>query len=62
MFALIRQLNDEGLTILLVEQNVLQSLEISARAFVMENGAISLTGPAAQLMNDPELQRSYLGL
>ena len=61
MFALIRQLNDEGLTILLVEQNVLQSLQISARAFVMENGTIGLTGPAAQLMNDPGLQRSYLG-
>jgi branched-chain amino acid transport system ATP-binding protein len=62
MFALITRLNGEGLTILLVEQNVLQSLEISARAFVMENGVISLAGPAAELLDDPALQRSYLGL
>jgi branched-chain amino acid transport system ATP-binding protein len=62
MFALITRLNGEGLTILLVEQNVLQSLEISARAFVMENGIISLAGPAAELLDNPVLQRSYLGL
>ncbi len=62
MFALIGRLNGEGLTILLVEQNVRQSLEIAARAFVMENGAVSLSGPAGELMRDPQLQRSYLGI
>ncbi len=62
MFGLIRQLNDEGLTILLVEQNVLQSLEIANRAFVMENGAISLSGKASDLLDDPDLQRAYLGI
>ena len=62
MFALIRRLNEDGLTILLVEQNVLQSLEIAARAFVMENGEIKLSGTPAEMMDDPELQRSYLGL
>ena len=62
MFALIKRLNEEGLTILLVEQNVLQSLEIAARAFVMENGEIKLSGTPAEMMDDPELQRSYLGL
>jgi branched-chain amino acid transport system ATP-binding protein len=62
MFALIKQLNAGGLTILLVEQNVLQSMEIADRAFVMENGEIKLSGTPAELMDDPELQRSYLGL
>jgi branched-chain amino acid transport system ATP-binding protein len=62
MFSLIKQLNTDGLTILLVEQNVLQSMEIADRAFVMENGEIKLSGVPADLMDDPELQRSYLGL
>ncbi|MCT8973666.1 ABC transporter ATP-binding protein [Microbaculum marinisediminis] len=62
MFALIGKLNEEGLTILLVEQNVRQSLDIATRAFVMENGAIGLSGPADDLMRDPQLQRSYLGI
>ena len=62
MFELITTLNGEGLTILLVEQNVLQSMEIASRAFVMENGLITLSGTPAELMDDPELQRSYLGL
>ncbi|WP_274626941.1 ABC transporter ATP-binding protein [Arvimicrobium flavum] len=62
MFTLISRLNATGLTILLVEQNVLQSLEIASRAFVMENGEIRLSGKPADMMNDPELQRSYLGL
>ncbi|MBL0934318.1 MAG: ABC transporter ATP-binding protein [Rhizobiaceae bacterium] len=62
MFNLIRRLNEEGLTILLVEQNVAQSLEIATTGYVLENGAISLSGPAATLMDDPNLQRSYLGI
>jgi branched-chain amino acid transport system ATP-binding protein len=62
MFELISRLNDDGLTILLVEQNVLQAMEISDRAFVMENGHIRLSGKASDLMDDPELQRVYLGM
>ncbi|MEH0069961.1 ABC transporter ATP-binding protein [Pannonibacter sp. Pt2-lr] len=62
MFTLISRLNADGLPILLVEQNVLQSMEIAGRAFVMENGEITLSGPAAELMDNPELKRSYLGL
>jgi branched-chain amino acid transport system ATP-binding protein len=62
MFDLIDRLKSEGLTILLVEQNVLQSMEIADRAFVMENGDIRLSGKPSVLMDDPELQRSYLGL
>jgi branched-chain amino acid transport system ATP-binding protein len=62
MFALVGRLRERGLTILLVEQNVLQSLEIADRAFVMENGEITLSGKASEMMDDPGLQRSYLGL
>ncbi len=62
MFDLIERLNEDGLTILLVEQNVLQSMEIASRAFVMENGRIRLSGKPAAMMDDPELQRAYLGL
>jgi branched-chain amino acid transport system ATP-binding protein len=62
MFALIGRLRERGLTILLVEQNVMQSLEIADRAFVMENGEIRLSGKASEMLDDPELRRSYLGL
>lgn len=62
MFALIGQLHEEGLAILLVEQNVFQSLEIAHRAYVLENGTIALQGAAADLMNDEGLRKSYLGM
>ena len=62
VFGLIRQLHGEGLSILLVEQNVVQSLAIAHRAYVMENGRVILAGAAADLMNDAELKRSYLGM
>ncbi len=62
MFALIGRLNAEGLTILLVEQNVHLTLEVAHRGFVMENGAITAEGTSAALLADPELQRSYLGV
>jgi branched-chain amino acid transport system ATP-binding protein len=61
MFALIGRLNREGLAILLVEQNVVQSLAIAHRAYVLENGRVTLSGKAADLAQDPELRRSYLG-
>ena len=62
MFALIRRLNADGLPILLVEQNVVQSLEIATRGFILENGTFAMSGPAATLRDDPELRRIYLGL
>ncbi len=61
MFALIGRLNRDGLAILLVEQNVVQSLAIAHRAYVLENGRIALSGNAAELAQNPELRRSYLG-
>jgi branched-chain amino acid transport system ATP-binding protein len=62
MFALIRRLNGDGLPILLVEQNVVQSLECASRAYILENGVIALSGSAEQVRNDPELKRAYLGM
>jgi branched-chain amino acid transport system ATP-binding protein len=62
MFALIKQLHADGLSILLVEQNVAQSLEIASRAYVMENGAIRFSGSSQDLLSSDELRRAYLGL
>ncbi|WP_341990687.1 ABC transporter ATP-binding protein [Azorhizobium sp. AG788] len=62
MFALILRLNEQGLPIMLVEQNVVQSLELAARAYIIENGVVTLSGAAADIRNDPELKRVYLGL
>jgi branched-chain amino acid transport system ATP-binding protein len=62
MFTLIRQLNAEGLAILLVEQNVAQSLEIEQRAYVMENGALRFEGRPDELLANPDLKRAYLGV
>jgi len=62
LFALIGRLNRDGLPILLVEQNVGQSLEIAHRAYVLENGAIVFHGTPAELLANAELKRAYLGL
>jgi len=62
MFALIARLNAEGLAILLVEQNVAQSLEVARRAYVLENGACAFHGTPAELLERPDLKRAYLGV
>ena len=62
MFALIGRLNAEGLAILLVEQNVVQSLKLASRAYILENGVFALSGPAAALAADPRLKQAYLGM
>ncbi len=62
MFNLIKQLHADGLSIFLVEQNVVQSLEIADRAYVLENGVVAMQGKAADLMQDEGLRRSYLGM
>ena len=62
MFDLIKRINQKGLTILLVEQNVIQSLAIADRAYVIEEGAIAISGNAADLQDNNELKKSYLGL
>jgi len=62
LFALIRRINQEGITLLLVEQNVVQSLEVAQRAYVLDNGAIVLQGSAAEVRDNPDLKRAYLGM
>ena len=62
MFTLVRTLNQEGLPIMLVEQNVVQSLDLATRAYILENGTVALEGEAATLAADPALRRTYLGL
>ena len=62
MFSMILRISAEGVTVLLVEQNVVQSLDIAHRAYVLENGAFSLSGPARELAADPRLKQAYLGL
>jgi branched-chain amino acid transport system ATP-binding protein len=62
LFALIRRINTEGIALLLVEQNVMQSLEVANRAYVLDNGAIVLQGSAAEVRDNPDLKRAYLGM
>ncbi|HXF60233.1 MAG TPA: ABC transporter ATP-binding protein [Caldilineaceae bacterium] len=61
IFQVIRELHTQGVTILLVEQNAYQALRIADRAYVLETGRIRLSGPAAELVDDPEIQAAYLG-
>ena len=62
LFGLIAQLRSGGLSVLLVEQNVGQSLDISDRAYVMENGVIRFTGTPSELLASDTLRQAYLGL
>ncbi|MGN6580133.1 MAG: ABC transporter ATP-binding protein [Bordetella sp.] len=62
LFSLIARLQGEGLSILLVEQNVGQSLEVGQRGYVLENGFIRHSGTCAELLASGELRRAYLGL
>ena len=62
LFSLIQTINKDGLTILLVEQNVARSLEIASRAYVIEQGRIALSGSAAELARNEAVRRSYLGV
>ena len=62
MFSLIGQLKANGLAVLLVEQNVGQSLEIADRAYVMENGAIRFSGKPAELLASDTFRQAYLGM
>ncbi len=61
IFDIIKQINSEGTTILLVEQNAKKALAISNRAYVLEVGNISKTGTGRELLEDPEIRRAYLG-
>jgi len=62
LFTLIARIHAEGLAILLVEQNVVQSLALASRAYILEQGEIVLSGAAAELRDNPDLKRAYLGM
>jgi len=62
MFAAIRRINAEGMSVLLVEQNVVMAMELSTRAYVLEEGRIVADGAPADLLARPEIQRAYLGV
>ena len=61
IFAIIREINATGTTILLVEQNVKQALKVSSYAYVLETGKIALSGPSRELLQEPRIKASYLG-
>ncbi|HQN01635.1 MAG TPA: ATP-binding cassette domain-containing protein [Candidatus Hydrogenedentes bacterium] len=62
IFEIIRELNKEGITILLVSQEVMQTLAITTYGYVLENGVLVLQGDCKQLQEDPKVKTSYLGM
>ena len=61
IFSIIKEINQAGTTILLVEQNAHMALSIAHRAYVLETGRITLTGPASELAQSEEIRKAYLG-
>ncbi|MCP4689144.1 MAG: ABC transporter ATP-binding protein [Desulfobacterales bacterium] len=62
IFDIIRQINERGTAILLIEQNVFHSLSISSRGYVLENGEVAMSGTGKELLNAPHIRKTYLGL
>ena len=61
IFEIIKRIRDEGVTVLLVEQNATQALRLADRGYVMENGQVSFDDDASKLLNDPRVRAAYLG-
>jgi branched-chain amino acid transport system ATP-binding protein len=61
IFAIIKEINEQGTTVLLVEQNAVQALSLAHRAYVLELGRVVREAPASQLLNDPAVREAYLG-
>ena len=61
MFETIQRIRDEGVTVILVEQNAKKSLSIADRAYVIENGHVVMSGPGQALLEDPQVAAAYLG-
>ena len=61
-FEVLARLRDDGVTILIVEQNAMMTLELADRAYVLERGRVSMEGPAADLARDPRVREAYLGI
>jgi branched-chain amino acid transport system ATP-binding protein len=62
IFEIIEKINKQGTSILLIEQNVFHSLKISDRGYVLENGEIALSGAGQELLENPHIRKTYLGL
>jgi branched-chain amino acid transport system ATP-binding protein len=62
IFEIIEKINQQGTSILLIEQNVFNSLKISDRGYVLENGQIALNGKGEELLENPHIRKTYLGL
>jgi len=62
MFEAIRQINQDGATILLVEQNVFRALRLSHRGYILEDGRVVAEGPSEELLRNPQVRATYLGL
>ena len=62
IFEIIQQINRDGVTVLLVEQNAQMALQIAHRGYVLETGRVTLEGAARDLLNDPKVRSAYLGL
>jgi branched-chain amino acid transport system ATP-binding protein len=62
IFSIIKEINRQGTTVLLVEQNVYQSLHVSNRGYVMETGRVVLSGTGEALLADPHVKKAFLGL
>jgi branched-chain amino acid transport system ATP-binding protein len=62
IFEVIREINEKGTTILLIEQNALLALKTASRGYVLETGAVALSGSSAELIASPDIQRAYLGM
>ena len=62
VFQLVQQIRDQGLTVLIVEQNIEQVLKIVDRAYLMEVGAIKISGKAEELIQSESLRKAYVGL
>jgi branched-chain amino acid transport system ATP-binding protein len=62
IFNVVKRIRDEGTTVLLVEQNVRQTLAIADRAYVLETGKVGMEGSGRDLLDDPHVKAAYLGL
>jgi branched-chain amino acid transport system ATP-binding protein len=62
VFETVKRINDQGITILLVEQNVFHSLSVADEAFVLENGSVVLGGQGKEVLDNPQVREAYLGI
>ena len=62
IFSMIKEINKQGVTVLLIEQNANMALQVSQRAYVLENGLVSMSGKASDIANDPMVKKAYLGM